>query len=229
VDLLVLRRLTREIVAADVPPRFRLLHLFGAHVPASLDRDCEFAGTKARPENSDREPFVEATRCLLSRVFAYLQALDEAGLYDASAVLVISDHGHLVPLDPSVARPPLPPPPAGTGDLPGFFRGNALFLAKQRGARGGLTISDAPVSLCDVPASLYDAMEVSGVADCSSVFDANAPRGVRRFYAAVQDKNAGSHKNRLEFESYRIEGHAWHAQSWRRDMEPEPPAVHDAD
>ena len=40
-DLQVLDALTASVRSEDGPPRFRFLHLFGAHFPASIDARCE--------------------------------------------------------------------------------------------------------------------------------------------------------------------------------------------
>jgi hypothetical protein len=215
-DLQVLEKLTRELEVADARPRFRVLHLHTPHHPVSVDARC------GRVETADllelkRGQTVAAARCILSRVFDHLRALDAAGGYDASTVFVLADHGSHFPVDRAVASPPLPAP----DDLDASFdwtpRGLPLFLAKAPGERGSLAVSDRAVALCDVPSSVYAVLELPARAGCSSIFDPGARVTPRRFYRYPDySEQRGFEPDGFEFEAFAIEGHAWNPQSWQR-------------
>jgi len=215
-DLLVLERLTRELEVADVPPRFRFLHLHTPHHPVSVDGRCAYVEATGVLD-LERRQSLGATRCILSRVFDYLRALDAAGGYDPSAIFIVADHGSQFPADAAVAVPPLPP---ATGRDPGFdfvSRGLPLFLAKLPNARAALQTSDRPVALCDVPNSVYSALGLPDRAGCDSVFD-REPRRTARHYYRYPDYFEQQRRGltRFEFEAYQVDGHAWHAEAWRR-------------
>lgn len=237
-DLAILDRITSRVTVEAVPPRFRFLHLFGVHPPARVDRQCRwkraFPGGKS-PGRRDRA--IEASRCMLERVFAYLRALDDAGIYDDSLIFIVSDHGdYRVPVDPTVAEPALSPAPDAAPSrraLKTWHRGVPIFLAKDFGARGQLEISDAPVSLCDIPLSIYDALGlgserrqlVEPSPGCGSIF-AERGDGPDRFHFRYPHYQVQRHRLRREkglpveardnftFRPYVVDGHSWHPESW---------------
>ena len=195
-----------------------ILHFRGTHSPATVGPDCRYAGAWL-----ERETTIGTASCLLSRLFSFLHRLDELGVYDRSLVLVVSDHGHpFLPIDPDRARTPASEAERGSapvGDLDAFWRGVPLFLVKRIGQRHRLRTSDAPVSLCDVPATIAEELGVPSPYECPSVFS-SAATGVRerpRVYFSqpsyLAQRNARN--KRVEFEKFLIEGHSWNAGSWR--------------
>jgi len=222
-DLRILRRLAVEARLGG-PPRFKFLHFRGAHFPATVARDCTFSAQRfGERESLDkaRGRLVEQGECIATRLFAYLNELDRIGAYDPSLIFIVSDHGSpIVPVAPELARPPIPPArAAGPSPLANPWAGLPLFLVKQPGDRHGLHATDAPVSLCDVPGSIADALEMGGDFACPSVF---APpvrgrvrshyrypsRGERRAAGLAQDK-------RVDFTHYQVRGHSWRPEAWQ--------------
>ena len=222
-DLGVLDKLATSASADDVAPRFRFLHLYGAHRPYSVDGSCRYAG----PSEFKREKVNGVTHCVLSRVFAFLHKLDEIGVYDRSVIFVLADHGGHIPLDKDVASPPLPEsevtdgspenPPASRLKYP--WRGVPLFLAKPLGDRLPLRTSDQPVSLCDVPNSVMDALSIEGHFECESIFSTRVPRQTPRIHyrypTLAQRRELGlALGDGLPFEKYLVRGHSWRPESW---------------
>lgn len=222
-DLLVLERLTRELEVNEVRPRFRFLHFHTPHHPVSVDASCDYVET-TRVLDLERWQTLAAARCILSRVFDYLRALDAAGGYDPSAIFIVADHGSQFPVDRSVAKPPLPP---AAGLDPGFdfvSRGLPMFLVKPPSERGALQISDRPVALCDLPNSVYAALDVPERVSCGSVFDPEPRRTLRHYYrypGYFEQQRLGL--TSFEFDDYVVDGHAWHVESWRRATPPADP------
>jgi len=217
-DIAVLDALTAQLRGEDVPPRFRFLHLFGAHFPAAVDERCE-----RRPDGDGRARAVATIRCMTRQLTRLFEAFEEAGVYDDSVILVVSDHGYpLFPIDPSRADPPLQGAHAsGAGALQDSSRGVPLFLLKPQGARGPLRISDRPVSLCDVPATVLDALDLGLElqTDCDTVLSADraSPRLHYRYpgYRA-QKRRPRARRYFFDFEAFRVDGHSWRADSWVR-------------
>ena len=217
-DLAVLDALTARVRGEDGPPRFRFLHLFGAHFPAVVDERCE-----RRPEGDWRGRTVATVRCMTRQLSRLFEAIEAAGVYDESVIVVVSDHGFPnIPLDPSRAEPPLPAGGSSEAEaLYGWSRGVPLFLLKPRGARGPLRISDRPVSLCDVPATIVDALDLTLdlQTDCETVLSAErvSPRLHYRYpgYRA-QKRRPRARRYFFDFEAFRVDGHSWRADSWVR-------------
>ena len=216
-DLMLLETLIRDFRLEDAAPRFRFFHLHGAHYPNAINANCERLPTLT----SDRDVAIETTRCLMHTLNRYFEVLIEGGVYDETLILVVSDHGHpWEPVDPAVAEPPLPKPGRkGAGSLDNWYGGVPMFLAKAPGARGPLRISDRPVSLCDVPATVLDALEITDVEgfDCETVFtpERRTSRWHYRYADYTEQKSRPRNtRYRFQFERIRVDGHSWHPSSW---------------
>ena len=65
--------------------RFKLIHLMGAHVPFYYDKDVNVI------DNANYYTCIESS---MTVTMAYLDKLREAGVYDNSVIIVLSDHGY---------------------------------------------------------------------------------------------------------------------------------------
>ncbi|MGN0160971.1 MAG: sulfatase-like hydrolase/transferase [Lachnospiraceae bacterium] len=121
---------------------FKFIHLEGAHVPFRYDKDVHIV-----TEGATYESGVEAS---VRIVDAYLDKLKEAGIYDNTVVMVMSDHGY----DPS--------------DEGWKSRQDAILLVKGIGEKHPMQISSAPISFDDLQGA-YD--RLWNGADSMSIFD----------------------------------------------------------
>jgi hypothetical protein len=222
-DLAAFDELIASASADDTAPRFRLLHFYGTHRSYTVDESCSY------PSDGDtrisRKNVITVTHCMLSRLFEFLHKLDEIGVYDQSLIFVVADHGEkYVPLDVSAASPGLPesgaPHDAANHreatriDHP--WRGVPLFLAKPLGDRQPLRVSDLPVSLCDIPKSVSDALSIEHDFGCESIFSERSPRQAPRMhyrYLSFADRRSLGQKG-LVFEKFTVVGHSWLPESW---------------
>ena len=97
-----------------------------------------------------------------------------------------------------------------------FWRGVPLFLAKPLGSRHSLRISDLPVSLCDIPKSIFDALSIENDFECESIFSGERRRQAPRMhyrYPSVAERRALGSKG-LTFEKFMVVGHSWLPESW---------------
>jgi len=217
-DLDAFESLTRDARVEGVPPQFRLVHFFGMHFPATLNPHCEFLEEAGA---TFRRRFVATTQCLVSQLDAYLKKLEALGVYDNSLIVVVADHGSPIDkVDPSAATSALPANiSSATAVLDNAFRGLPVFLVKDFGARHPLRISDRPVSLCDVPATVYDALNMENDTSCFSIFGDGDLRPPRRHfrYPSYKEQKAMSpeSRNSLEFTPYHVLGHSWWPESWQ--------------
>jgi hypothetical protein len=223
-DLAVFDELIASASAGDTPPQFRLFHFYGSHRPYTADKSCS-----RRILGPIRKRAIETTQCMLSRTYEFLHKLDEIGVYDGSLIFVVADHGaRKIPLDVSVARPKIresetPDRPASdnTEPIDWYGRGVPVFLAKPLGDRNSLRVSDAPVSLCDVPKSVLDSMAVEHDFECESIFSEQISLRKPRIMhlRKMNDKMRKSlglppATPGLTNEKIAVVGHSWLAESW---------------
>jgi hypothetical protein len=184
-DLAVFDQLTASAVADELAPQFRLLHFHGAHHPATLNKSCR------NNEDGVWAGDIEVAHCILSRLYEFLHKLDEIGVYDQSLIFVLADHG--------------------LWGRKGHWRGVPVFLAKPRSDRRPLRTSELPVSLCDVPSSIFDALEIEHDFECESIFSAQMDRRHPRQHHHGQKKQKGKAQ---VFDRSTVEGDSWLAESW---------------
>jgi hypothetical protein len=224
-DLAVFDELIASASVGDTTPRFRFLHFYGLHRPYTVDESCSYPSDTRKT----RKQPIAVTQCILSRLFEFLHKLDEIGVYDQSLIFVLADHGATgVPLDVSAAWPKLPDSGAHRDaandrevtsiDAP--WKGVPLFLAKPLGDRQPLRVSDHPVSLCDVPKSVFDALSIEHDFECESIFSGRSPRQAPRMHyrypTTVGERRALGMlgKDKLTFEKFTVVGHSWLRDSW---------------
>ena len=223
-DLAAFDELIASASAGGTSPRFRFLHFYGTHRPYTVDESCSYSKTSGK---KIRKSVIAMTHCILSRLFEFLHKLDEIGVYDQSLIFVVADHGTAIPVDVSAAWPKLPesgahPEAADRREETQIYRpslGVPLFLAKPLGDRKALRISDDPVSLCDVPRSVSDALSIENDFECESVFSRRSPRRISRFH--YRYPNPGERralgltaKDGWRFEKFSVVGHSWLPESW---------------
>ncbi len=123
-------------------------HFVFTHNPMVFDRHCGLHRSNSLKQNSHSA--AEQTRCVLQTMRSIVRTLKEAGAYDNSVILFLSDHGSAGGL--------YPPPVAGANYFPnhrGASRWNVgryvpFMMVKDFGASGPLRISSVPASLMDV-------------------------------------------------------------------------------
>ena len=152
-DAAFLRDFANRITRGDDAPVYTFLHVITPHLPVVTDADCAYA-PKSAPIPED---FADQARCALSAVGTLLQRLRDVDLYDRSAIIVTSDHGHTLDLiKPEDQHPLAGRSPAGP-TLPRIESwATPLLLVKPFAAQGPLQTSYAPTAITDVPATLLD-------------------------------------------------------------------------
>ena len=162
----------------------------------------------------DRRTAVAASHCALGRAFAYLERLDRLGVYDDALVFIVGDHGRQhTPVDLGFAEPPIVGIDARAAQPPAALKhpskGVPLLLVKRAGERGALRISDTPVSLCDLPQSIFGELALPSAFACESIFDVGSGRAQARLHFRGMDDYEAP------FRTYRVDGHSWLSQSWK--------------
>ena len=137
----------------------RFIQLEGAHVPYQYNKDVEVISTGATYQTN--------TQACLTTVKAYLKALKAAGVYENSAIAIMSDHGY----DYSVGKDEKP-------DV--LKRAHPMLMIKGIGESGELKTSDAAISYEDVAGALSALMDGKGAL---AAFDGHTAARERRFLA----------------------------------------------
>lgn len=184
-DLAIFDQLTASALASEPVPQFRFLHFYAAHRPSTVDKSCRYPGDEKRTSG------VATTHCILSRLYTFLHRLDEIGVYDQSLIFVVADHGR---------------------HAKKHWIGVPVFLAKPRGDRQPLRTSELPVSLCDVPSSIFDALAIEHDFECESIFSAEADRQQPRLHFVLRGRIHEGQQ--VIFKELPVEGHSWLPESW---------------
>ena len=177
--LAFMRDFVQRMEVSGRPPVYKLIHVGMPHLPVVLDRECGFTGV-LRPR---REEFVNQSRCAVKAVVELLNRLRGLGIYDTSLILLTSDHGAGFESPDFVLDGDEPP-----GGLTRQFtrmvgQAQALLVVKPPGALGALTISSAPSSITDIPATILDVMNLPPELPGESAFRLDQGQSREREYA----------------------------------------------
>jgi hypothetical protein len=205
---------TRSAFVEEGPPVYKLLHVGVPHRPIVLDRDCRFIGVA----RGSREAFTGQARCALNLVTALLDRLRDLGIYDTSLIIISSDHGTgLRPSGFHGASDSLPNTQGAATSRLVLIAGTAkaLMLIKRPHRSGPLTISEAPTSHIDLPATILDALGVKGGAVEMSMFrrDARAARSREFGMYDLRERFPNGYLTRLD--TLMVGGPVSDARSWR--------------
>jgi hypothetical protein len=188
-------------------PVFKFFHLQGPHPPLSIDETGRPAHLPFTINNYRR-----AVAGSMKIAGLLLDLLRRRGLYDASLILVVSDHGSTAP----VALPPALAAGAGDQGPTGHSRALPLVLVKPLRAHGALRVSDAPVQLSDIPKTVLSQLGFpsDGVPGLDMLTLRDGEHRERVHYA-VLDTNwfVGRHLSTMT--EYTVDGHSWYARSWK--------------
>ena len=149
-DLDVLRSLSSESFVGTNPLAFKFLHFWGAHPPAALDENCQ---PRDVPLHS-RKGITAQASCVLGSLTDYLDALRDLDVYDKSLIFLIADHGSHFSIG-SESRL------SNEGSVPDFVMstGHPAIAVKDFDDVAGFRVSNAPVALTDIAATILDRMD----------------------------------------------------------------------
>jgi len=157
---------------------FKFFHIWGPHPPYRYNSRLEF---QVLPEG--RAGYKEQAKGTLMVVKIFLDTLKRIGVYDNSFIFVIADHG----AHDSVGV--ISPDGSDAGKISygkqAYFL--PLILVKQFNARSQkITMSDSPVCLSDVPATIFTALGMETPGTQTSIFKAEEGKGRQRIAFEVE-------------------------------------------
>ena len=196
-------------------PVFKFYHLSGVHSPLSVDEELRFVD-RVFPFN--RANYVRQAKANLRELGEFFAKLDEAGIYDKSMLVVVGDHGsgesaemYLEPTD----APRTPYPLSGTNRnfLKDKARALPLVLIKPIDSRGALITSDSPVSLLNLPDTIFSELGIGTDTQNNSMFQIVDPERILRYHSAFEfGQNKSDYVGAITV--YEINGDSWLNESW---------------
>jgi hypothetical protein len=154
----------------------------------------------------------------LKLVHLFLEGLRELGAYDNSLIFVLGDHGH--PYGVYGLRLPSAMTDIHSGGeaIPNgvLESGIPLLLVKRPGSQGNLEINDAPATLADVSATVFNDLGLGRVGMGEPLFQIPVDRPRERRYLYYYWKHS-DWLNRYfpDLIEYRVNGNCWLTSSWR--------------
>jgi Sulfatase len=203
---------------------FKFIHLKGVHAPFHMNEQLEYVTMRI-----DRPSWKKLSIGSLNVAKLFLQQLKRLGIYDNSMVFIIADHGHSggyfgVNKPPqSVKSPDRVVPVNDRVSTKKIASALPLILVKPFGASGPLKITDSPVSLSDIPHTLFTALGISGDFVGRDMFcvDPSEDRTRRFTYFQYEQGNAGGAGKFPKMSHYTVTGHSWLVESWSPYTKPD--------
>jgi hypothetical protein len=210
-DLLFLQNLQQRASQSASVPVFRYYHLNVPHAPFMLNEKLELESMRSL------DGYYRQSIAALEIARRVVETIKRLGIYDETMLVVLSDHGggeygaeinyDALPLD--LGSPSLNPQVPSRDHQSAL----ALILVKAFDARGPLRVTDAPVSLGDIPATIAAAAGLPQRYGGRSLFEIREAEERRRRYLFYRFE--GWKRNYLpDMTEYLVEGHSWLAQSW---------------
>jgi len=138
-DLMTMRLLISHMRADAKRPQFKWIHFWGSHMPSTTSINC----TSIAEPSFTIDAYRGQSTCMLRMVGKFLGAMRAAGVYDASQIFVIADHGtKAIPVLGDSSDTPVPWKVRSAA--------HPMLLFKDYRSRGPLQFSDAIVSQLDI-------------------------------------------------------------------------------
>ncbi len=193
-------------------PALKFYHLYAPHAPYQADETFAYIGSKPL----SRKWFALQTQGILSVLGNLLSDMEEKRLMDNSLVIITSDHGE-GEYEVGVTYPENLPPETGSStevDQSIVRSGMPLMMASRPEDRASaLRISDAPVELTDVPATVYDWLDMENTTQGRSIFTVGADENRTRYHRYY--RFAGWNIDYIvPLTEYAVDGFSWYESSW---------------
>lgn len=213
-DISFFRAMTSLSSVGMKTPVFKYYHLWGIHAPLLHDETLQPVTVPYTRENAKHQ--AKGTFRLIK---GYIETLTKLHIYDQSLLMIVADHGtefqpfrpRLVEVDSRLRTGGSGLPVATTHSF-----GLPLVLVKPIAATGAMKVSDAPVSLGDIPKTVTSALGLKSALPGESMLDQslvpNRPRRVLRYNAEHLHLTSRYFPPLTE---YTVSGFSWFDESWQ--------------
>ncbi len=207
------RDISQRSNAGIEQPVFKLFHVYGAHPPFRLNENLEIV-----PVRYDRAGYKAQTGGAIKLARTLLDALKKIGAYDNSLIFVIGDHGAGFPGSYNVRKEfnnnvQMALTSASEKII---ATGTPLILTKPFHTRGGMKVSDAPVSISDIPKTIVSELGISETYSGCSLFEVEPLESRKRRFLYYEWQHDYWDKDYLpEMEEYYVDGFSWERHSWK--------------
>ena len=206
---------------------FKFYHLWGMHAPLVINEKSEIA----LQVEYNKENYTRQAKAYLESIKMFFEILKQEGVYNNSLIFIIGDHGsgrsrdmYINPVyDSHNAALNQVSPNGNYDDLnqvspEGNFqmykaRGIPLVLAKPFNSREEFKISDAPVSLIDIPKTIMSELKIKTDFPGLSMFEVEDDYKRKRYYGAyywfLKNKDFVD-----PITMYVVNGFSWSNESW---------------
>ncbi|MGE5341670.1 MAG: sulfatase-like hydrolase/transferase [Candidatus Omnitrophota bacterium] len=197
---------------------FKFYHLKGIHAPFRMNERLEY-----EEMGKNRRNWKRLGKGAIAIVEIFLNELKRLNVYDHSLIVIVGDHGHSagefgIHVPPGLGNGPGHSPQGHRGRRvsPGVVEsGIPLILVKPFHRTGALTVSDSPVSLSDIPRTVFEAVGITGdfIGEAMDRVAPNEER-VRRFSFFTWDAGRSVGPYLPPMKDYTVTGHSWFTESW---------------
>ncbi len=208
-----LEHFTSQMSLGRDRPVYKLIHVGVPHRPVVVDRECRFIGLT----DMSRESYTDQSRCAVRLVVSLLDRVRSLGIYDSSLIIVSSDHGtDLLPLGctgTSDSLSLLPGP--STSRLPGTVgSAKAIMFIKPPKSAGPISVSEAPTSHIDLPATILEILGLPGGSPDASMLTRDPGQPRTRIYAMYDPRQRFPKQYLDRIDILAIDGPMIDAASW---------------
>lgn len=173
----------------------KFLHLFTPHLPVVFGPGC---GHSAAPIPATKEAFIIQSECALRAFVGLINSLKAKGLYDKTAIILLSDHGQGYPNRKA----------NGEGDWTKFSgAANPLLVIKPLKTNGDMKVSAEPRWIPEIP---LIACRLTNACDVEKTVDTT-----KRVFNYYEWKNEYWRAEKMPITQYVISGAPWKAGSWK--------------
>ncbi|NGO63129.1 sulfatase-like hydrolase/transferase [Rhizobium daejeonense] len=190
-----LKFFSANLAAERSVPTAKFIHILTPHLPVVIGDGCKYSGHTIP---ATREAFLTQAKCALGAFEDLVTSLRKNGLYDNTAIVLLSDHGQAIPSRKANAD----------GDwkkLSGWA--NPLLAVKPLGAAGPMEVSSAPKWLAEIPSIICEMME-----DCETSAAGSQKARIFNYY---EWKNEYWGADEIPVDRFTVSGPPWDARSWK--------------
>ncbi len=197
-------QLKSKIRGDATQPTFKLLHLLVPHGPYNLTPECErYKG----PSISPSRMFTYNARCALKLVDTILGRLKESGVYDATTIVLLADHGTPIGIDLPDFSTPL---------HRNLRRAVPLLMIKPAGYRAAsheeLKVDNRPISQLEILGMINDVAQLGLSVPPTQ---ARTPEGARLFHNYAWAHDNWSSDILPKSKTWVVSGDSWIMENWR--------------